>query len=193
MDLCFFIVLALGRKGKQNSFLLESDHYSLYTFPMTNPLTSSGHRFPSGTVTFLFTDIEGSTKLAQQYPEQWESLRELHHSILQSAMDTHHGYVFQIIGDAFCVAFHTARDGLNAAIDAQRELQNENWGETPIKVRMGIHTGEAEKRENDYRGYLTLARVQRVMSAAYGRQVLLSNTTAELVRGQLPEESLFEI
>ncbi len=142
---------------------------------------------PSGTVTFLFTDIEGSTKLAQEHPDKWETLRARHHAILQSAMDVHNSYVFQTIGDAFCVAFHTASDGLNAAIDAQRQLQNENWGEMPIKVRMGIHTGEAEKRENDYRGYLTLARVQRVMSAGHGGQILLSNTTAELIRGQLPE------
>jgi len=74
---------------------------------------------PSGTVTFLFTDIEASTKLAQQYPNQWEALRARHHAILQSAMDGYNGYVFQIIGDAFCVAFHTARDGLQAALDAQ--------------------------------------------------------------------------
>ena len=141
---------------------------------------------PTGTVTFLFTDIEGSTKLAQQDPDRWEALRERHHANLQSAMDTHNGYVFQIIGDAFCVAFHTARDGVKAAIDAQRRLQNENWGAIPIKVRMGIHTGEAELRENDYRGYLTLARVQRVMSAAHGAQILLSNAAAELLRNQLP-------
>ena len=142
---------------------------------------------PNGTVTFLFTDIEGSTKLAQEYHDKWETLRERHHAILQSAIEAYNGYTFQIIGDAFCVAFHTAREGINAAIDAQRQLQNENWGETPIKVRMGIHTGEAEQRENDYRGYLTLARVQRVMSAAYGGQVLLSHITAELIRDQLPE------
>lgn len=142
---------------------------------------------PTGTVTFLFTDIEGSTKVAQRYPTLWESLRERHHAILQSAMDAHNGYVFQIIGDAFCVAFHTARDGLNAALDAQRRLQNENWGEAAIEIRMGIHTGEAEKRENDYRGYLTLARVQRIMSAGHGGQVLLSDTTAALIRNQLPE------
>ena len=142
---------------------------------------------PSGTVTFLFTDIEGSTKLAQQYPNHWESLRARHHTILHSAMEMYNGYVFQIIGDAFCVAFHTASDGLCAAIQAQRKLQRENWGDTPIKVRMGIHTGEAEKRENDYRGYLTLARVQRIMSAGHGGQILLSNTTADLIQDQLPE------
>src|SRR5262245_39039595 len=123
---------------------------------------------PSGTVTFLFTDIEGSTKLAQEHPDEWETLRERHHAILHEAVQSNHGYVFQIIGDAFCVAFHTVHDGLNAATETQRKLQNEDWGETPIKVRMGIHTGAAEKREIDYRGYMTLARVQRVMSTAYG-------------------------
>ena len=143
---------------------------------------------PSGTVTFLFTDIEGSTKLAQGNPNAWESLRERHHAILKSAMDAHNGYIFQIIGDAFCVAFHTARDGLNAAIAAQRQLQKENWGATPVSVRMGLHTGEAEKRENDYRGYLTLARVQRVMSTAHGGQILLSNTSADLIQDQLPDD-----
>jgi predicted ATPase len=114
-------------------------------------------------------------------------LREHHHDILQSVMHAHNGHVFQIIGDAFCVAFHTARDALHAAVDSQRRLQNRNWAGTPIKVRMGIHTGEAETHQNDYRGYLTLARVQRVMSAAHGGQVLLSNATAELMRDQLPE------
>ena len=142
---------------------------------------------PSGTVTFLFTDIEGSTKLAQQYPDQWETLRAQHHAILRSAMDEYNGYVFQIIGDAFCVAFHTVSNGLNAAVEAEQKLLHEDWGETPIKVRMGLHTGEAELREKDYRGYLTLARVQRIMSAAHGGQILLSNTSAELIRNQLPE------
>ena len=142
---------------------------------------------PSGTVTFLFTDIEGSTKLAQEHPDRWESLRERHHAILQAAMDAHNGYVFQIIGDAFCVAFHTPRDGVNAAREVQRQLQNENWGKTPIKVRIGIHTGEAERRENDYRGYLTMAKVQRVMSVAYGGQILLSNASAELIHNALPD------
>ena len=142
---------------------------------------------PTGTVTFLFTDIEGSTKLAQQYPIQWEALRERHHAILKYAIESHNGYVFQVIGDAFCATFHTARDGLQAALEAQRKLQMEPWGETPIRVRMGLHTGSAELRGNDYFGYLTMARVQRVMSTAYGGQILLSNASAELVRGELPE------
>ena len=93
---------------------------------------------PSGTVTFLFTDIEGSTKLAQKHPDIWEKLQDRHHAILQSAMEVHKGYVFQIIGDAFCVAFHTASDGLSAAADAQRKLQHEDWGETPDQSPHGI-------------------------------------------------------
>jgi predicted ATPase/class 3 adenylate cyclase len=142
---------------------------------------------PTGTVTFLFTDIEGSTKLAQEHPDLWETLRERHHAILQTAIDAQNGYVFQIIGDAFCVAFHTAKDGLNAALDAQRRLQTEAWGKRPIRVRMGLHTGATEYHESGYRGYLTMARVQRVMSTAYGGQILLSNTSAELIRGEIPE------
>ena len=75
-------------------------------------------RRPSGTVTFLFTDIEGSTKLAQQHADKWESLRACHHAILKSAIESQNGYVFQIIGDAFCAAFHTAGDALRAAMNS---------------------------------------------------------------------------
>jgi class 3 adenylate cyclase len=144
---------------------------------------------PSGTVTFLFTDIEGSTKLAQQYPDRWESLRERHHAILQSAVEAHNGYVFQIIGDAFCVAFHTASDAVRAAGKSQVDLYTENWGNVPIKVRMGIHTGQAQLQEaGDYHGYLAMSRVQRLMSAAHGGQVLLSLAAQELVRDDVPED-----
>ena len=142
---------------------------------------------PTGTVTFLFTDIEGSTKLAQQHPAEWESARQRHHAILREATEAHQGYVFQVIGDAFCVAFPTASDALQAALDAQRALQAEAWGETPIRVRMGLHTGAADARDGDYHGYLTLAHVQRVMSTAYGGQTLVSNATASLLSGQLPD------
>jgi class 3 adenylate cyclase len=144
------------------------------------------NNLPSGTVTFLFTDIEGSTKLAQQHPDQWEALRERHHAILRSAINMHHGYIFQIIGDSFCVSFHTAVDALHATVEAQQQLQYTDWRETPIRVRMGIHTGSAEFNGTDYRGYLTMAKVQRVMSVAYGGQVLLSNTSAELLHHELP-------
>ena len=143
---------------------------------------------PTGTVTFLFTDIEGSTKLAQAHPDKWEVLQQRHHAILQSAIEAYNGFVFQVIGDAFCVAFHTASDGLHAAIDAQRNLQLEDWGNTPIKVRMGLHTGSADLHGSDYHGYLTLVMVQRVMSVAYGGQLLLSNVSAELLHNELPND-----
>ncbi len=143
---------------------------------------------PSGTVTFLFTDIEASTRLAQEYPDTWEDLRQRHHAILRSAVEAHAGYTFQVIGDAFCVAFHTAGDALRTALQAQRDLQRETWGAAVICVRMGLHTGKAELQETgDYHGYLTLSRVQRVMSVAHGGQTLVSNPCAELVRGELPE------
>jgi predicted ATPase/class 3 adenylate cyclase len=140
---------------------------------------------PTGTVTFLFTDIENSTRLAREYPETWEAARARHHAILREAIELHNGFVFQIIGDAFCVAFHTARDGLNAAVESQRGLQTEEWGESVVKVRMGLHTGSGELHGTEYRGYLTMAKVQRIMSVAYGGQVLLSNTSAELLHNEL--------
>jgi predicted ATPase/class 3 adenylate cyclase len=147
---------------------------------MTNSL-------PSGIVTFLFTDIEGSTLLAQEHPDAWEDLRKRHHTILRSAMDLHNGYVFQIIGDAFCVAFNTASAAIRAAIDSQKHLYTESWDSAPIKVRMGIHTGQAEVQENgDYQGYLAMSRVQRLMSAGHGGQILISRATQELIRDELP-------
>lgn len=147
---------------------------------------------PSGTVTFLFTDIEGSTHLAQEHPEGWEIARARHHAILQSVIESQNGYVFQIIGDAFCAAFHKAGEALKAAVKSQQELQNEPWGEVPIRVRMGVHTGEAETDGKDYRGYITLSLVQRLMSAGHGGQILLSHATEILVCDQLPKDVLLQ-
>ena len=142
---------------------------------------------PSGTVTFLFTDIEGSTKLAREHPEAWEAARARHHAILREAIESNQGYVFQIIGDAFCAAFHKAADALKAATKAQQGLQTEPWTEFTIYVRMGIHTGEAELKENEYHGYAPLSFVQRLMSAGHGGQILVSNATENLLREQLPK------
>ena len=147
---------------------------------------------PTGTVTFLFTDIEGSSQLAQQHPEAMPALLARHHAILHHAIEDHHGYVFHIVGDAFHAAFYTVGDALHAALDAQRALLREPWAPAPVKVRMGINTGAAqagaaEERDADYTGYLTLTRVERVMSLAHGGQILLSNASAELVRSELPD------
>jgi len=147
-------------------------------------------KHPSGTVTFLFTDIEGSTKLAQQYPDEIPPLLARHHEILNQAIQACNGFVFQIVGDSFSAAFHSASDALNAALTAQQSLQNESWTPAPIKVRMGIHTGTAQLTDNnEYSGYATLASTQRVMSAGHGGQILISGTTRELVRAMLPENT----
>jgi len=147
---------------------------------------------PSGIVTFLFTDIEGSTKLAQSLADKWESLRARHHKILKSAIESNNGYVFQKIGDAFCASFHTAGGAIRAAVQAQINFYNEDWGATSVKVRMGINTGNAEPNNDTdhsggYKGYITMARVQRIMSAGHGGQVLISHATEELVHDDLPE------
>jgi class 3 adenylate cyclase len=103
------------------------------------------NHLPSGTVTFLFTDIEGSTKLWQEQPEAMAISHVRHDEILREAIESNHGYVFQIVGDSFSAAFHNAIDGLRTVLSAQRGLQVETWGETgAIKVRMGLHTGTAE-------------------------------------------------
>ena len=144
---------------------------------------------PSGTVTFLFTDIEGSTKLARAHPETWEAARARHHAILREAIETNNGYIFQIIGDAFCGAFHNSGNALKAATQAQQKLKNEAWNDAVIRVRMGIHTGEGELQEDgQYQGYITLSLVQRIMSAGHGGQVLISGATENLLRGGLPED-----
>ncbi len=144
--------------------------------------------FPTGTVTFLFTDIQGSTKLAQEYPDAMPALLARHDEILNRAIQAQNGYVFQIIGDAFCAAFHSANEAILAAVNAQQLLHNEAWTPAPVKVRMGIHTGKAEIQEKgQYQGYLTLSHVQRLMSAAHGQQVLISQTTQQLIREELPK------
>jgi predicted ATPase/class 3 adenylate cyclase len=148
---------------------------------------------PSGTVIFLFTDIEGSTKLAQEHPDKWESLRARHHAILKSAIKSNNGYVFQIIGDAFCASFHTAGDAVRAAARAQTDFYKEDWGETPVKIRIGINTGAAQAsvdidHSGGYKGYTAMARVQRIMSAGHGGQVLISSATQELLLEDMPED-----
>lgn len=148
---------------------------------------------PTGTVTFLFTDIEGSTKLAQQYPDAMPAVLARHHEILTQSIQAHNGFVFQIVGDSFSSAFHSASDALNAALESQRALHNETWSPAPIKVRMGIHTGVAQvevvSNESRYSGYATLALTQRIMSAGHGGQILISGATRELVRDSLPTDS----
>lgn len=142
---------------------------------------------PVGTVTFLFTDIEGSSKLWEQYPEAMSAALAQHNALLRRVIETHKGYVFKLWGDAVYAAFDTASDALNAAIEAQRELVRHSWGELgPLRVRMALHTGAAEAHDGDYFGP-TLNRCARLLSAAHGGQILLSAATEELVRDGLPQ------
>jgi predicted ATPase/class 3 adenylate cyclase len=143
-------------------------------------------------VTFLFTDIDGSSDLAQRHPDAFPALLDRHNALLRQAVEAHDGFVFQIVGDAFCVAFHTAGDAVGAALEAQRRLHEEPWAPATIRVRMGLNTGTARAetegdRAGGYTGYSTLARVQRVMSAGHGGQIVLSDSTAVQARGDLPD------
>ena len=141
---------------------------------------------PTGTVTFLFTDIEGSTELWERYPQSMQAALARHDAIVRAAIAANGGQVFNTAGDAFCAAFPTAPDALAAALAAQRALNEVQWGETPIRVRMGLHTGSVRGPAEDLTTTPTLNRVARVMSLAHGGQVLLTHVTGELVRQQLP-------
>jgi len=141
---------------------------------------------PTGTVTFLFTDIEGSTRLWEHQHDLMQAAFQRHEAILREAIAAHGGYAYKMIGDAFQAAFQTAPDALQAALVAQRALVAEPWGPIgEVRVRMAVHTGTVEERGDDYVGPL-LNRVARLLSTGHGGQILLTATTRELVRDQLP-------
>jgi predicted ATPase/class 3 adenylate cyclase len=142
---------------------------------------------PSGTVTFLFTDIEGSTKRWEANPAAMQSAFSRQEAILRQAIRANGGYAYKMIGDAFQAAFPTALQALQAAIDAQRALHSESWSpETEeVRVRIALHTGTTEERGDDYI-VPALNRVARLLSAGHGGQVLLSEVTHGLVRDALP-------
>ena len=138
---------------------------------------------PSGTLTFLFTDVEGSTRLWQECPEEMSVALARHDEILREAIDAHGGYVFSTAGDAFAAAFGQAEEAVNAALDAQLALQAEAWPSgIGLRVRMGLHTGAAIERGGDYFGP-ELNRAARVMAAGHGGQVLATGVTRALVPG----------
>lgn len=137
-------------------------------------------RPPSGTVTFLFTDIEGSTRLWESVPEAMARAVKLHDDALRQAVERCGGYVFTTAGDSFAVAFDRADAAVEAAAAAQQGLADAAWPDgVVLPVRMGIHTGEAHERDGDYFGP-TVNRAARIMSAGHGGQVLLSAVTAEM-------------
>jgi predicted ATPase/class 3 adenylate cyclase len=144
-------------------------------------------KLPSGTVTFLFTDIEGSSRLWERYPEAMKVTLARHDRLIQQAIGGHSGHIFKRWGDEFCAAFAAAPEALAAALEAQRLLRADPWGETgPLPVRMVLHSGAAEERDGDYFGS-TLNRCARLKSVAHGGQTLLTQATYELVHEALPE------
>src|SRR4051812_34741895 len=146
---------------------------------------------PSGTVTFLFTDIEGSTSRWEHRPEAMGVALARHDALVRAAIHDHDGHVVKTMGDAFHAVFVRAPDAVATALDAQRRLQAESWGEIgPIRVRMAVHTGAAEERRGDYYGP-PLNRAARLMSAGHGGQVLLSQATYELIRDTPPDGATF--
>lgn len=141
---------------------------------------------PSGTVAFLFTDVEGSTKLWEAHGAVMGATIARHDELLRRTIETHFGHVFKTVGDAFCAAFDTAQHALAAALAAQRALHDESWGDIgALRVRMAVHVGVAEERDNDYFGP-AVNRVARLLSAGHGGQVLLSLPATELARDSLP-------
>ena len=129
---------------------------------------------PSGVVTFLFTDVEGSTRRWESDAQAMRAALVVHDKVLRTAIEAYDGFLFSHTGDGFVAAFASPMSAVNAAIDAQRELQ--------LPVRMGLATGEAELRDGDYFG-MVLNRAARVMAAGHGGQILLAESTAGLVSG----------
>src|SRR6188474_2146387 len=146
---------------------------------------------PSGTVTFLFTDIEGSTTRWEHQPEAMRVALARHDALIRAAIAEHDGQVVKTMGDAFHAVFVRAPDAVATALDAQRRLQAEPWGEIgPIRVRMAVHTGTAEERDGDYYGP-PLNRAARLTSTGHGGQILVSQATYELVRDGPPDGITF--
>ncbi len=140
---------------------------------------------PTGTVTFLFTDLEGSTRLWEQHPAAMKSALARHDELLRDAVVGHRGWVVKSTGDGILAVFADAGDAVAAAVKAQRGLSNESWDETgELRVRMGLHTGTADRRGGDYFGS-TLNRAARLMAVAHGGQVACSAATADLARDAL--------
>jgi predicted ATPase/class 3 adenylate cyclase len=136
---------------------------------------------PTGTVTFLFSDIEGSTAAWERTPELMSGVLARHDRLLRTAIAAHSGYVFATGGDGFAVAFASVADALGMAVDAQRALRTEPWpDELPIRVRMAVNSGEVVERDGDYFGP-AVNRTARMMSTANGGQVVVSERSAGLV------------
>ena len=140
-----------------------------------------------GTVTFLFTDIEGSTKLLERLGDRYAAVLSEHRRLIREAFDARGGQEIDTQGDAFFFCFERARDAVAAAVAAQRALAAHQWPDgTELRVRMSLHTGEPVVGEEGYVG-IDVHRAARICAAGHGGQVLLSATTAALVSGAMPD------
>jgi predicted ATPase/class 3 adenylate cyclase len=141
---------------------------------------------PTGTVTFLFTDLEGSTRLLEAHPAAYRAAVRRHHALLRGTVEAHGGAVFETVGDAVYAAFASPAAAVAAAVAGQRALQAEDWGEVgALRARMGLHSGEVERQGAHYFG-APLYRCARLLATAHGGQTVLSQTTYDLVRDALP-------
>ncbi|MBF6557972.1 MAG: adenylate/guanylate cyclase domain-containing protein [Acidimicrobiales bacterium] len=147
------------------------------------------HGLPRGTVTFLFTDVEDSTRLLEEAPTDMADGLRVHDAIVRSTIERHDGYVFGIGGNGFCAAFSTAADAAAAAIESQEQLRDD--AAINFLVRMGLHTGEAIERDRNYFGS-EVNRAARLMSLAHAGQVLVSDATEVLLRNRLALRPLGE-
>jgi class 3 adenylate cyclase len=145
-------------------------------------------QLPGGTVTFVFTDIEGSTRLLQELgDEEYGQVSADHRRLVRETFGAHGGTEIDTQGDAFFFSFPRARDAVAAAVDAQRALHEHEWpGEGEVLVRMGIHTGEPHLGDEGYLG-IDVVRAARISAAGHGGQILVSETTRALIGNQLPE------
>jgi predicted ATPase/class 3 adenylate cyclase len=147
----------------------------------------SARATPSGTVTMLMTDIEGSTRLWEEHPDEMAQALRRHDDLLRNIIESAGGYIFKTVGDAFCAAFETAPAAATAACDAQRVLETESWPPPiTLRVRMALHTGRCEERGGDFFGP-AVNRTARLEATGHGGQVVMSRATAELLADDLPD------
>jgi predicted ATPase/class 3 adenylate cyclase len=143
---------------------------------------------PSGTVTFLLTDLEGSTRMWEREPEAMKAAMVRHDEILEKAIAAHRGFVFSRMGDGMATAFATAGDAVAAAVTVKQALAEENWRTAvPLKARIGLHTAEAVIVDDSGYANLPINRCARLMAAAHGGQIVISGATESLVRDRLPD------
>jgi predicted ATPase/class 3 adenylate cyclase len=146
---------------------------------------------PTGIVTFLFTDVEGSTRLWEQHPAEMTAVLSRHDTVVREAAEKFGGYTVKNTGDGFLFAFSSARKAAEAAVCAQQILKDQEWDVIgTLRVRMALHSGETEERDNDYFG-TTVNRAARLLSAAHGGQVLASSVARQLMHDDPPDEISF--